>query len=123
MHLTKLPPRGRLLAVLAAAGLANGMLNRVVDAVAADGFAGGVAGSFGISALVWIAAAVCIVQAWTAPREAPGARDIVAAWIAAVMLCVPSDVVSWMTVSCVALYFIRRTEQGAPLRRAAAILL
>ena len=123
MYITKLPPRGRLLGGLAAAGLANGLLNRVADAIASDGLAGAIAGTFGISALVWIAACVCVVHAWTAPRETPGRWDIVAAWIAAAMLCIPSDVVSWMTVSGVALYFIKQTAPSSSLRRAAVILL
>lgn len=123
MHITTLPPRGRLFGGLAAAGLANGLLNRVADSVAADGVTGGIAGTFGISALVWIAAFVCVAQAWTAPRETPATWDIPSAWIAAIMLCIPSDVVSWITVSGLALYFIRRTAPGSPLRRAAVILL
>ncbi len=123
MHITTFPSRGTLLGSLAAAGLANGLLNRVIDAVASEGLAGGIAGTFGISALVWIAASICVAQAWTAKPEPAGAWDIACAWIAAAMLCVPSDIVSWVTVSGVALYFIRRTTPSSALRRAAVILL
>lgn len=122
MHATTLPPRGKLLGGLAAAGITNGLLNRVVDAVATDGLAGGIAGTFGISALVWIAACMCVTQAWTAQREPAGAWDMACGWIAAAMLCIPSDVVSWVTVSGVALYFIKRTAPSSALRRAAVIL-
>lgn len=112
------PRRGELFAGLCLLGFANGIVARVGAAIAEDP-AGALFGTFGISALVWIAIGVCAVTLWR--DDAPAdARDAAVGGAALVAILLPVDWLSWIALTGLALHLLR---SGRAAARAGWILL
>ena len=108
-------------------GFANGIVARLLDAVAHDG-AASLANTFGISAAVWIAFVVCPVLLLRAPHQKLLRADLLVAACALAAFLLPIDPLSWLALTGLALYILRdpfapRVRPVTAARRAAWILL
>jgi hypothetical protein len=124
--LAVLPRRGAFFAGLCAIGFANGIVPHVMRVVADDPW-GAIFDTFGISALVWIAAWNCIATMLVS-REGVRNGDVPLGLVATVAFLSPVDWPSWIALTTIALYLLRqegpaRSGDRSPLYRAAWVLL
>ncbi|MGC4026671.1 MAG: hypothetical protein QM744_16935 [Mesorhizobium sp.] len=114
--------RAQFYAALFAVGFANGISERVLKAIASSGFVGAFFDTFGVSALVWVAAGGVfwlLRQAEQSPIRAP---DYAVAFIACAAFLFPMAAASWLGVALLAIYLIWTSNRGEFLRRAGVLM-
>jgi len=111
-----------LFAGLVVVGFANGVSHRLMNALSE---AGGRAflGMFDISAIVWIALAVCTLFLLGPPKRAASKGDKVAATLAIAAFLVPIPQLSWLALSGFGIYLAASAPPGSLSRRGAWLLL
>jgi exosortase/archaeosortase family protein len=113
--------RADLFAGLGLVGLANGLFGPVAESITARGPLDALLATFGVSAIVWLAAGLAL---WglRADLERPSRRDDLVAVAAAAGFCIPNPHASWAVLAALAVY-VRRTSGDATARSAALTLL
>ncbi|HEX4709490.1 hypothetical protein [Phenylobacterium sp.] len=106
--------------MLSIVGLANGLFGPIAESIAARGLQDAALTTFGVSAIVWLAAPLAL---WglRGDLRPPSRRDYLVAAAAAVGFCVPNPQVSWGVLAGLALY-LRHTSHDATARTAALTL-
>lgn len=114
------PRRADLFIALGLVGLANGLFGPIAESIAANGLQDAVLATFGVSAIVWLAAPIAL---WGLRRDLrqPSRRDYLVAAAVATGFCVPNPQVSWGVLAGLALY-LRHTSYDPEARRAALTL-
>lgn len=113
--------RADLFIALGLVGLANGLSGPIAESTAASGLQDAVLTTFGVSAIVWLAAPIALWGLRGDLRQ-PSRGDYLAAAVAGIGFCVPNPQVSWAVLAGLALY-LRRTSDDATARTAALTLL
>jgi hypothetical protein len=114
------PRRADLFIALALVGLANGLFGPIAESIAANGLQDAVLTTFGVSAIVWLAAPIAL---WglRGDLRRPSWRDYLVAAATALGFCIPNPQVSWAVLAGLALY-LRHTSDDAAARTAALTL-
>ena len=102
----------------------NSIAGQIGRTIAVQGFADGLIGLYGVSAIVWaaIGAGIAILrrdQGELAPRR----PDLIALAAGCAAALVPFATASMVALSLVSLYAIVTSEPGSPLRRSALVFL
>lgn len=114
--------RAQLYAALFAVGFANGISERVMKALGESGFFGAFFNTFGVSALIWVAAGGVF---WLLRQSNAGpARpaDYALAVLACASFLFPMAAASWLGVALLALYLVWTSSRGGALRRAGVLM-
>lgn len=114
--------RGLLFGGLAIVGFVNGISERVTEQIAGSGVATALFNTFGVSAVVWAAAAVALWLLAQAPREAPTRMDFAAAAVASIAFLLPVPSLAWLAITGLAAWLVWTSPPRGPMRRAAVVL-
>lgn len=104
-------------------GLLNALLHPVRDAVEASGVVGAVTGTFGVSAIVWIALALAARALAAAPGRAMSRSESVVALVILTLFLVPLRHVAWIGLTLLALDILARAARGSAAARGGWLLL
>lgn len=104
-------------------GVANAFLDPVRDAVEASGVAGAVVGTFGISAIVWIALALAARALAAETRRAMGRGEGLIALVVLALFLVPLRHVPWIGLTLLALNILAHAARGSAAARGGWLLL
>jgi hypothetical protein len=115
-------PRGEFFAALYILGCINGFAAQVAQSVSQLGWTSAAIGTFGISAIVWIACFIGISLLLRDKSEATRFSDVVAGAGFLVLVILPVGRLSWLAVAALSLYVIVVTGASAT-RRGAVVLL
>ncbi|MFN3764063.1 MAG: hypothetical protein ACK4R3_00690 [Aliihoeflea sp.] len=116
--------RSALFAALMSIGFLNGVSEKVLNALDSQGMALAIFGTFGISAIVWIAAFMGIRLLLDTYAGPPASRtDLAVATVASTAILAPVPSLSWLAISGMAAHLLFTSRSPGPTRRAAAILL
>ncbi len=115
--------RGEFFAGLFILGFSNGIFERIAWLIANIPIEDAILATFGISVLVWVACFIAVSLLLRRPPEPVTRDDLIlgVAVIAAVL--VPSAKLSWIALTGLGIYGLRRFEAGTPARRAAFVIL
>lgn len=108
---------------LAAVGFLNAITFQVDKAVGEFGVAGAVTSTFGISAIVWLAAFVALTQLRQEPDRALSHGDEWVLYGLAVLFLLPLKYVSWLGLTVLALHVLAGARRGSAAARGGWILL
>lgn len=114
--------RAQFYAALFAVGFANGISERVLKSIASSGFLGAFFDTFGVSALIWVAAGGVfwlLRQAEDSPIRLPDYAVAVAACLAFLF---PMAAASWIGVALLSIYLIWTSSRGETLCRAGMLM-
>jgi len=114
--------RAQFYAALFAVGFANGISERVMNALASSGFFGAFFDTFGVSALIWVATGGVFWLLRQADNSSIRPSDYAIAFAACIAFLFPMSAASWLGVALLALYLIWTSNRGEPLRRAGALM-
>lgn len=115
--------RSELFAALFFLGCANGLAAKASSAVARMGWAEAIIGTFDVSAIVL---AACTAGLWLiahAEKQQVTSADLAIGGAAFVLIALPIGGLSWLALTCLALYILLLTDADPSLRRGATILL
>jgi hypothetical protein len=115
-------PRGEFFAALYILGCINGFAAQMAQSVSQLGWTDAAIGTFGISAIVWIACYVGISLLIRDKSEATHFWDVVAGAGFLILVILPIGRLSWLAVAALSLYVIILTSTSAT-RRGAIVLL
>jgi exosortase/archaeosortase family protein len=115
--------RNELFAGLVLLGFANGISERIIHALARDGFLTSLLQSFDISLLVWSACVISIAFLLRSPRQRVSLFDTAAALCAVAAFLFPIAPLSWLALSALAIYLLCGSDRGSELHRGAWIAL
>lgn len=115
--------RAHLYAGLFAIGFANGISERFFKELAESGFLGALFNTFGVSALVWVAAGGVFWLFKQANGESARPLDYVIGAAACIGFLFPMSAASWLGIAILALYLIWTSSRGELLRRAGVLML
>lgn len=111
--------RAYLLGCLALIALSNGLLRPVEDIGSESGFVSAAMQTFGISAIVWLGLARSAQLIARSPDDRTLQRaDVGVAAVAAILILVPVDSLSWVALSLVLAYGFLTSSSGSPSTRA-----
>lgn len=108
---------------LFAVAVLNAILYQILDSVAASGFLGAIIGTFGISAIVWIALALAAVYLNREPDRAMGRREIVLDLAVLALVLLPLRHVAWIGLTLLALNVLAHSARGSAAARGGLMLL
>jgi hypothetical protein len=111
-----------LFAGLIVVGFANGVSHRVITVLSDDG-GRAFLNTFDISAIVWIALAVCTLFLLAPPQRMGSKADRVAAYLAIAAFLAPVPQLSWLGLTGLGAYLAASAPPGSLHRRGAWILL
>jgi hypothetical protein len=119
------PPfhRGAFFAGLFILGFANGICEKIQQAIAGATIGSAISDTFGISVLVWAACFFATSFLLRHPLEPLTRYDLMVGLAVTVAAFVPSSKVSWLALTGLALYGLLYFEAGTFMRRAAFIIL
>lgn len=112
---------GRL--ALLGVGLLNALFHPVRDAVEASGLAGAAMGTFGISAIVWIALALAARALASEPDRAMDRREFAVHLAVLALILVPLRHVGWLGLTLLALNVVVHAARGSAAARGGWLLL
>jgi hypothetical protein len=115
--------RNELFAGLAVVGFANGISERVSNAVANTGIAAALVSTFEISAIVWVAWVLSLVFLLRSPMQPVNRSDWLVASGALLAFLVPVVPLSWLALAALAIHLLRTSSRSSLLHRSAWILL
>ncbi len=115
--------RGAFFAGLFILGFSNGIFERVTEAIAQDTVGSAILDTFGISVLIWSACFIAISLLLRHPPERVTRTDLILGMAIAAAALFPLAKASWLALTGLGLYGLRRFEAGVPARRAAFIIL
>lgn len=101
----------------------NGLVNQALQVVGQEGLVSALGATFGVSAVVWMAAVAAVLLCLRAGEEAPSARDALVATAGSLFALSPSSHLSWLGLTFTAAYLLLTSARGAPIRRGAAVFL
>lgn len=113
--------RSHLYSGLVVIGFANGVSERVSDALARDGAVSALLDTFGVSVVVWAAAVAVTLLLLRAPQQPAGRMDIALAVAALIAFLIPIPQLSWLALTALA-FHLALTVPAGPIRRAAVVL-
>jgi exosortase/archaeosortase family protein len=116
-------PQNELFAGLAGLGFINGISEKVIQNVVDNGLVFALSTTFNISAIVWIAFAVAIKFLLQAPSQQTIYHDWILACFLVAAFLVPIGPLSWIALSGLAFYILRRSSRSSLSGRGAWILL
>ncbi|MCO5064847.1 MAG: archaeosortase/exosortase family protein [Rhizobiaceae bacterium] len=114
--------RAQLYAGLFAVGFLNGISERFFKELGESGALGTVFNTFGISALVWVAAGGVFWLLKQAGDEPIRPFDYVLAVVACLGFLFPISAASWLGVALMALYLVWTSTSGTPFRRVGVLM-
>jgi len=115
--------RGELLAGLCILGCANGLADKVVKSIDTVGLTEAAVGTFGISAIVWLACLAGIALVIRDRRDAVRPLDLAVGAGFLVLVILPISTLSWLAMTGLGLYMLLLAEGHSARRRGAVILL
>lgn len=115
--------RNALFAGSFAIGLANGLVTRLVEAIARDGAAQALFNSFDISVIVWIGAALSLSFMQREMQRPATRADLIVAGACLMAFLVPLPPLSWVGLALLSAYAARTSQAGSFARRGAWIML
>lgn len=115
--------RNEFFAALLFLGCVNGLVARGVGAVHRLGWADAMLDSFDVSAITLVACAAGLWLVAHGRRSAVTAADLAVSVAVLALIAIPLGGTSWLAVTGIALYLLRRGDADPLLRRGATILL
>lgn len=115
--------RSEFYAALFAIGFANGISERAMKALAESGFLGAFFNTFGVSALIWVAAGGVLWLLKHADNSPVRPSDYVLGVVACAGFMFPMSAASWLGIALLAFYLIWTSAPSDVLRRAAVLML
>ena len=115
--------RNGLFSGLVVIGFANGISQKVTDALHSQGWAMAVFNTFGISIVVWSAGLLAIALLLSEEPKRVAPLDVAAAAFAAAAFLTPVPSASWLALFGIAVYLFNSRQSGGYFRRAAAVIL
>jgi hypothetical protein len=116
-------PRDEFFAAIAILACANGLVARAVQTVNTVGWTDGVIGTFGISAVVWIACFTGIAELLHHKTDQIQTRDVVIGVGLLPLIILPVGHLSWMALTVLSLYILIFADDHSSRQRGAIILL
>ncbi len=104
-------------------GFANGLVEKILHEVAADGLAASAFHTFGISVFEWAAIGAGLALLWGADPRPLRRFDFAVGALAAISFLVPVPALALVAVSAICLYLVVAAQTPQPLGRGARILL
>lgn len=115
--------RSLLFAGLTIVGFANGISERAAEQIYGSGTATALFNTFGVSVVVWAAAAVALWLLAQAPREVPTRMDLAVAVAASVAFLLPVPSLAWLAIAGIGAWLVWSSPAHGPTRRAAVVLV
>jgi exosortase/archaeosortase family protein len=122
-HVRSLASRNELFAGLVVLAYVNGFSERVIVSVTRDGMLAALLQTFDISVLVWSACAISIAFLLRGPPQPIEQFDMLLTAVAVAAFVMPIAPLSWVVLSAVAIYVVRRSPSASFLHRGAWIVL
>jgi exosortase/archaeosortase family protein len=116
-------PRAELFAGLALVGFANGITGQAMTTIQDSGFSAAVLNTFGVSAIVWCAAAVATSSFWRASPQPINRADLAVAAVSVTCFLAPPITLSWMGLTGLAIYMLCTSQPHGSLHRGSWIVL
>jgi len=116
-------PRNEWFAALFIVGCVNGLGEQVIETIGSSGWVDAALGTFGTSAIVWVAIYAGIGLVLEERSEQLRAADIVVGSCLLVAFALPIGGVSWLAISILSLYAILVSVPSSARFRGATILL
>jgi hypothetical protein len=115
--------RGEFFAGLFILGFFNGIFDRAMAAIWEQSFFGAVSNGFGLSIFVWAAGWVAVSFLRRSFPEPPTRCDLVVGSAVVAAAFVPSSPASWIALTGLGFYLLRRSEAGSMGYRAALVVV
>jgi hypothetical protein len=115
--------RDEFFASLFIVGCANGLGGKIIDSIKQLGWEAALVGTFGISAIVWIACLAGILFILRQKRDHIRSVDLIISAGFLVLTFLPVFKLSWMAVTGLSIYLLLSTRAHTPRWRGAVILL
>jgi hypothetical protein len=116
-------PRSEYFAALCIVGCANGIISRVMQAVAGHGWVEAVLSTFEISVIVWIAGVIGIGLVLKDSGDRISATDLAVGAMFLFLAVLPGGGGSWLALTALSLYMLQHSAASSSRRRGAMILL
>lgn len=115
--------RNALFAGSFAIGLANGLVTRLIEAIARDGAAQALLNTFDVSVIVWIASALSLSFMLREPQRPATRMDLAVAGACLTAFLVPLPPLSWVGLALLSAYAAQTSQAHSFARRGAWIML
>jgi exosortase/archaeosortase family protein len=116
-------PRAELFTGLVLVGIANGITGQAMTAIQESGFILAVLNTFGVSVVVWCAAALAISSFWRASVQPINRADLAVAAAAVACFLAPHVKLSWIGLTGLAIYILCTSQPHGSLYRGSWIVL
>jgi hypothetical protein len=116
-------PRSEFFAALCIVGCANGIISRVMQAIARHGWVEAVLSTFEVSVIVWIAGVIGIRLVLEDRGDRIGATDLAVGVMFLLLAVLPGGGGSWLALTALSLYMLQHSAASSSRRRGAMILL
>jgi exosortase/archaeosortase family protein len=116
-------PRAELFTGLVLVGFANGITGQAISAIQGSGFIPAVLNTFGVSVIVWCAAAFALSSFWRASVQPINRADLAVAAAAVACFLAPPIKLSWIGLTGLAIYILCTSRPYGSLHRGSWIVL
>ena len=101
----------------------NGISEVVFRSIESNGVAGALAGTFGISVIVYVGLGLALLSLSKDAEKSVPFKDGKLLWIPVALVLIPNPYLSWFAITSLALYERHHSECGTQRRRGATLML